>query len=89
MGLLEIRFTTMATVSHVSKKKHSSCFGSSVCQNRCRMQDRYIVGFCTGFVCVLKPLKTLDFQESDFKALKVLEIGFRSLKVLEFFIEQD
>ena len=73
----------------MSLKKQSTCFGSSVCQNRCRMQGRYIVGFCTGFVFILKPLKTLHFQESDFKALKVLEIGFWSLKVLGFFIERD
>ena len=38
----------------------------------------------TGFVRVLK---TLEFQQSDFKALKVLEFHFRSLKVLDFFIE--
>ena len=40
----------------------------------------------SGFVRVLK---TLEFLESDFKALKLLEIGFWSLKVLDFFIEQD
>ena len=40
----------------------------------------------SGFVHVLK---TLEFLESDFKALKVLKIGFWSLKVLDFFIEQD
>ena len=38
----------------------------------------------TGFVRVLK---TLEFQESDFKASKVLEIGFWSLKVLDFLSE--
>ena len=42
----------------------------------------------TGFVCVLKPLKTLEFLESDFKALKVLEIGFWSLKVLNFLLNK-
>ena len=41
---------------------------------------------CTGFVCILK---NLEFLESKFKALKVLEIGFWSLKVLDFFIELD
>ena len=35
----------------------------------------------TGFIRVLK---TIEFQESDFKALKVLEFCFRSLKVLDF-----
>ena len=39
----------------------------------------------TGFVCVLK---TLEFQESDFKALKVLEFRFRSLKVLDFLLNE-
>ena len=37
--------------------------------------------FRTGFICVLK---TLEFQEYDFKALKVLETGFCFLKVLDF-----
>ena len=39
-----------------------------------------------GFACVLK---TLENQESDLKALKVLEIGVWSLKVLDFWSEQD
>ena len=39
----------------------------------------------TGFVHVLK---TLELQESDFKALKVLEIGFRCLKVLNFLLNE-
>ena len=34
-----------------------------------------------GFVCVLK---TLEFQDSDFKALQVLDTGFWSLKVFFF-----
>ncbi len=36
-----------------------------------------------GFVRVLK---TPEFQEFDFKALKVLEIGFWSLKVVGFLL---
>ena len=35
-----------------------------------------------------KPLKTLEFQESDFKALKVLEFRFQSLKVLDFLLNK-
>ena len=35
----------------------------------------------TGFVRILK---SLEFQESNFKALKVFETGFWSLKVLDF-----
>ena len=35
-----------------------------------------------------KPLKTLECQKSDFKALKVLEFRFRSLKVLEFLLNK-
>ena len=38
-----------------------------------------------GFVRVLK---TLGFQESDFKALKVLEFRFWSLKVLDFLLNK-
>ena len=34
------------------------------------------------------PRKSVDFQEPDFKALKVFEIGFWSWKVLDFSIEQ-
>ena len=34
-------------------------------------------------------LKTLEFQEFNFKALKVLEIGIWSLKDLDFWSEQD
>ena len=33
-------------------------------------------------------LKTLEFLESDFQALKVLEIGFWSLKVLDFLLNK-
>ena len=40
-----------------------------------------VVQIHAGFVHVLK---TLEFQESDFKALKVLETGFWSLKALDF-----
>lgn len=39
----------------------------------------------TGFVRVLK---TLEFQEANFKALKVLEFRFRSLKVLDFLLKK-
>lgn len=42
-----------------------------------------------GFACVLKSLEIFEFQESDFMALKVLEISFWSLEVLDFFMEQD
>ena len=38
-----------------------------------------------GSVC---NLKILEFQESDFKAFKVLEIGFWSLKVLDFLMNK-
>ena len=31
-------------------------------------------------------MKTFEFQKSDFKALKVLEIDFWSLEVLEFLL---
>ena len=31
---------------------------------------------------------SLEFLESDFKALKVLEIGFWSLKVLDFLLNK-
>ena len=41
------------------------------------------------FFRVRTRLKTLEFQESGFKALKVLEIGFWSLKVIDFLSEQD
>ena len=43
---------------------------------------------CQGSYASWKPLKTLEFQESDFKALKVLEFRFRSLKVLEFLLNK-
>ena len=33
-------------------------------------------------------LKTLEFQESNFKALKVLEFRLRSLKVLDFLLNK-
>ena len=36
----------------------------------------------------LKPLNTLEFQKSDFKALKVLEINFWSLKVFDFLLKK-
>ena len=36
----------------------------------------------------LNPLNTLEFQKSDFKALKVLEIDFWSLKVLDFLLKK-
>ena len=39
----------------------------------------------TGFVRVLK---TFEFQKSDFKALKVLEIDFWFLKVLDFLLKK-
>ena len=38
-----------------------------------------------GLVCVLK---TLEFLESNFKALKVLEIGFWSMKVFDFILSK-
>ena len=38
-----------------------------------------------GFVRILK---TLEFQESNFKALKVLEFRFQSLKVLDFLLNK-
>ena len=44
-----------------------------------------ILFFKTG---VVRFLKTLEFQESDFKASKVLEFRFRSLKVLEFLLNK-
>ena len=39
----------------------------------------------TGFV---RSLKTLEFLEFDFKALKVLAIGVWSLKVLDFLLNK-
>ena len=36
----------------------------------------------------LKLLNTLEFQKSDFKALKVLEINFWSLKVFDFLLKK-
>ena len=36
----------------------------------------------------VRVLKTLEFQKSDFKALKVLEFRFRSLKVLDFLLNE-
>ena len=44
-------------------------------------QTKWLMLMKSGF---LRVLKTLEFQESDFKALKVLEIGFWSLTVLDF-----
>ena len=35
-----------------------------------------------------KPLNTPEFQKSDFKALKVLEIDFWFLKVLDFLLKK-
>ena len=43
-------------------------------------QDQY-----PGFVRVLK---TLEFEESDFKAFKVLGFRFGSLKVLDFLLNK-
>ena len=43
---------------------------------------------CKGLYTSWKPLIILEFQESDFKALKVLETGLWSLKVLDFLLNK-
>ena len=41
--------------------------------------------FTSGLICVLK---TLEFQESDLKALKVFEIGFGSWMSIIFLLNK-
>ena len=39
-------------------------------------------------MCILKTLEILEFEESNFKALKVLEIMFWSLKLLNLLLNR-
>ena len=53
-----------------------------------RYSTHYMYIVCTEFVHILKTLEILEFQESYFKALKLLEIGFLSWKVLDFLLNK-
>ena len=80
--------------SHIRVDKLSSsivCIWSRAWSIFCavQMQHSHTPPKCeplgAGFVRVLK---TLEFQEANFKALKVLEFRFRSLKVLDFLLKK-
>ena len=78
-------------------KTWGSLVGESMHRSLLRLRVFFVANFLKhsyrsyqiqGSYASWKPLKTFEFQESDFKALKVLEFRFRSLKVLEFLLNK-
>ena len=79
------------------RKTWGSFVGESMHRSLLRLRVFFVANFLKhsyrsyqiqGSYASWKPLKTFEFQESDFKALKVLEFRFRSLKVLEFLLNK-